>query len=363
MGKSAEGRWSVGKSSGKIEMSQSGRIRQALLMATIWVNPPRAQSRAAGASGELPSMRTTACIASLPCRIAAELGWSGDRAMTDHAPGQKSHWRGKWPLFPVRDGLYLEELVQAEDTTLASVPGLLEPAKGRALREALAIALDHARTHAARDAAEFFLVACLNVIRQPVLGVIGHGDGVFLVLERQDRQDRPEDLLAVDRHLGRHVGEDRGPDVETAIELAGPPGAAGDKPRALVDAGLNQRLDLVELRLADRRADMAAFLVGGAHRHAFGRRDRLFDGLIVARAFHHHPARRVAALAGVAEAADDPGLHGLLGRVGEDDVGALATQLEADTLDCVGRRLGDQPSRAGRSGEAYHIEIRMRRQR
>jgi hypothetical protein len=170
------------------------------------------------------------------------------------------------------------------------LPDCLNPPKGEPWREALAIALDHARAHPPRHPAKLLGVARLDVVGQPVLGVVGHGDGMLLVLEGQDRQDRAEDLLAVDRHLGRHVGEDRGADVEPPVQVPRPPGAAGHQPRALVDAGLDQRLDLVELRLADGGPDMPAFLSRGPHRHAFGRRDGLFHRLVVARAFHHHPA-------------------------------------------------------------------------
>ena len=59
-----------------------------------------------------------------------------------------------------------------------------------------------------------------------------------LGLELDDREDRPEDLLARDRHVVAHVVEDRRRD-EVAAGLLEDPLAAGDDPRALAAADVD----------------------------------------------------------------------------------------------------------------------------
>ena len=65
------------------------------------------------------------------------------------------------------------------------------------------------------DAAD---VAGAEVGRETELGVVGHGDGLLLGAEADQRRHRPEDLLAEDPHVGRDPGEDGGLE-EAAAEL------------------------------------------------------------------------------------------------------------------------------------------------
>ena len=51
---------------------------------------------------------------------------------------------------------------------------------------------------------------------EAVHDVVGDADRLVLVVERQHRQDRPEDLLLGDAHVGRDVDEDRRLDVVAA---------------------------------------------------------------------------------------------------------------------------------------------------
>ena len=72
----------------------------------------------------------------------------------------------------------------------------------------------------------------------PVAGIASHAVGVFVAVDERDRlietadpdatQDRPENLFAVDAHLGANVVEERGPQEEPAV-------AAGDAHAAAVD--------------------------------------------------------------------------------------------------------------------------------
>src|SRR3546814_16265378 len=67
------------------------------------------------------------------------------------------------------------------------------------------------------------------------------------------------DLLFLgDTHVRGHARKDGRLDVIAAVDVRGQAGAAGFQRRALVDRRLDQTLDLVELRLVDDGADMAA---------------------------------------------------------------------------------------------------------
>src|SRR3546814_5558512 len=72
--------------------------------------------------------------------------------------------------------------------------------------------------------------------------------------------------------VARDAREDRWLDIIAAIDVCGQAGAAGFERRAFVDRRLNQALDLVELRLVDDGADVAAFALRIAHRGAIEHR-------------------------------------------------------------------------------------------
>ena len=73
------------------------------------------------------------------------------------------------------------------------------------------VAVDRQRAgaDALRDAQRPPDVACPDRPRQAVGRVVGLGDRVRLVVEGDDRDDRPEDLLADDAHVRARVVEDR----------------------------------------------------------------------------------------------------------------------------------------------------------
>ena len=180
----------------------------------------------------------------------------------------------------------------------------------------------------------------------------------------QDRQDRAEDFLARDGHVRPDAAEHRGTDVVAAVEAGRPARAAGGEPRALADAGLDQALDLVELRLADDRPEIDARRARVADLEAVG--DRRGDGerLVVPLGRHEHAGRGVAGLAAVGKARPDAFADRSLEiRIAQNEVRRLAAELLRHPLHSVRRRLGDQNSGPGRAGERDHVDAGMGGQR
>src|SRR4030095_3372072 len=103
-----------------------------------------------------------------------------------------------------------------------------------------------------------------------------------------DADPRPKDLFAGDGHRVLHVREYRGLHEVAAGQPARATDAAGDERRALVDALLDQALDLLELHLAHHGAEQVPVLERIAHLHAFGRGLRDRDRLRLAAPTHAH---------------------------------------------------------------------------
>ena len=109
--------------------------------------------------------------------------------------------------------------------------------------------------------------------------------------------------------------------------MPGPPGAARDQPRAFVDAGLDQGLNLVELHRGHDGADAAPFLMGGDDLGFLGRLGGDLHRGLVAVALHQHAGGRIARLPGIAKTARHTALDRLVIGIGEDDVRPLAAKL------------------------------------
>src|ERR1700728_4032888 len=73
---------------------------------------------------------------------------------------------------------------------------------------------DLARLHAAGQPDRAAHVAGPDRRVEAVFGPVGDRDGIILVVEAEHRQDRPEDLLLRDAHVGADPVEDRGLDKE-----------------------------------------------------------------------------------------------------------------------------------------------------
>ena len=99
------------------------------------------------------------------------------------------------------------------------------------------------------------------------------------------------------RHVVAHIGEDRGPDIPAVVEARRAcPGRPTSSRRALVDPGLDHRLNPVVLHLR-RTADRCG-RPPRPDRPPSAPRPSLFaisSALVETAAFHQHPGRRVAA--------------------------------------------------------------------
>src|SRR6185312_11134808 len=104
-------------------------------------------------------------------------------------------------------------------------------------------------------------------VRRPGSGVkavgavVGHGNGLVVVVERQDRHDGPENLLLIQPHAAIHIGQNGG-----MHKVAAPikPMPARDDLYAVALALIDEAHDTGELLLADERANYAAFFPGTA---------------------------------------------------------------------------------------------------
>ncbi len=159
-------------------------------------------------------------------------------------------------------------------------------------------------------------------------------DGVGLGVEAHERGDGPEDLLAHDLHVGRHVADDGGA-VEERAGLVDR--ATGENLGALLDGVADQRLDLLDRLAVDQRADVRAGLEArsdGELLHGFdeGRRETVVDA-----GLHENAVGADAGLAGVAVFGGHGAGHRLL-EIGvvEDEERRVAAELEGELLHGVG---------------------------
>src|SRR5690606_23166513 len=195
---------------------------------------------------------------------------------------------------------------------------------------------------------------------EPIYGIVGDPDRIVLVLIGEDRQHRPENLLALDPHAGLDVAEHGGPHIVAAIQVLRPAEATRHQRGSLLDAALDQALDLVELDLAHRWSELRVLQAWIAHLVSFRGPLCYLQRLVMARCRHEHAGRRIAGLAAIAEAGIHALAHGALEvGVGQYDVCRFAAQLLRYALDRIGRRLGNDDSGAGRAREGDHVDIRM----
>src|SRR5690606_17229151 len=65
--------------------------------------------------------------------------------------------------------------------------------------------------------------------REAVLGVVGHGDRLFVAAHLDDGQHRAEDFFARDTHRRGHIGEHGGCQVEAVVEVSAGQAFAADQ--------------------------------------------------------------------------------------------------------------------------------------
>src|SRR5207302_4338245 len=116
-----------------------------------------------------------------------------------------------------------------------------------------------------------------------------------LVLERDHRDDRPEDLLLRDGHRVVDPGEHRRR-VEGAWTFAG--AASGHDLRALLRSALDEAVDALSVSLRDQRAHLRLRIERVTDLQLPHLAGELRDELVVERFFDQDARARLAALAG-----------------------------------------------------------------
>ena len=123
-------------------------------------------------------------------------------------------------------------------------------------------------------------------------------------------------------------------------------------------AELDVAEDLVELLLRDLRALLGGGVEGVADLALLGLLGEPLDEFLVNLFLHEEPATRGAALATVeVDGVKGAGDGRLQVRVGEDDVGALAAELERGALQGIGRGLLDDLGGVDMAGEGDLVDV------
>ncbi len=176
---------------------------------------------------------------------------------------------------------------------------LLEPAEtGRRLHRAERVEPDGTRLEPPGDPVGAPDVAGPHRGGETEARVVGHPDDVVFGVEGQHRQDRAEDLLDRDRHVGLDVGEHGR--IEEVAGGVGSVATRGQR-RAVAGAGLHEAHHPLAVLLGDERAHVDALAQAGSE----GQRGRLGnDGvhkLLGDRPLDEQPAAGHADLTGVPE--------------------------------------------------------------
>src|ERR1700722_4071480 len=111
---------------------------------------------------------------------------------------------------------------------------------------------------------------------KPVLRIVSDLDRLFLVVESDHREDRAEDFLLRDAHLGLNLGEDGRLD-EPSFSASGHAGVA------LVFGDFDVVEHLLKLRPGRYRPDLSRVEQWVAHARGLAERDELVDELVVER--------------------------------------------------------------------------------
>lgn len=194
--------------------------------------------------------------------------------------------------------------------------------------------------------------------RHTVAGVVTNLDSLGLVLELLDSDDRAEDLLLGDLHVGSNVSEDGGLDEVTLSAVALTTNSDGS---TLLLAVVDVLHNSIELELGDLGTlegiggeGVAELVLGGTLLEAG-------DELVVDALLDQQAGAGTAALAMVEEDTEvGPGDGVVDIGVIEDNVGRLTTQLEGDLLQVgLGGSLQDGAANQGRTSESNLVNIHV----
>src|SRR5688500_17063473 len=303
------------------------------------------------ASSSMPPARATPTTVARPSPHAAIANRPGRRPP---APGPPTEPRNRVSADVDEDVLRLRVEVERAHAELPADAGHLVAAEWRlGMDRAVRVHADHASLQRLRRAQRLADVAAPDGATEAVRRRVGELQRLLLRVERDDRDHRPEALLLGDPHVVRHAVEDRRQEIRTIgqgriVRF----GAADDDGRAFAEPDLDVVLDPVALLRADERPHLGR-VVGRIADLDLARRlhEQLHDAL-VRRALHEDPAPRAAVLAGVVEDAVGRLARELLEvGIGEDDVRALAAELERDLLHVPGCQPHDLLAGRGLAGE------------
>src|SRR5581483_10870515 len=257
-----------------------------------------------------------------------------------------------------KHALRLEVELERVDRELATEARLLVPPERNAReRRERHVDPDHPGLDARGDAMTARRIAGPHAREEPVPHVVRDSNSVALVLERDDCHDGPEDLLLRDLHRVLHLRE-HGRHVEGALAVAEL--AASDYLGALLPTALDEAVHAVAMRLRDERPHLRLRIERVADADLLRVVGEARDELVVERRFDEHARARLAALTrGVVDRPDTRRDRVVEVRVREDEVRALAAELERQPLDRVRAEPHDLAARARRAGERHLVDARV----
>ena len=190
---------------------------------------------------------------------------------------------------------------------------------------------------------------------QAVDGVVGHRDGVHLVVVRLDGDHRTEHLVAHDLRIGRHVGKHGGLHEVTSIERT--LRATGDDAGAVGHGTLDEAGDRCALGSRHQRSQPGRLRLRVTERQPLGGRGSQVERLGERGPRDQQPRPGRAGLTGVEHPGLDAGRDRLL-QVGvvEHDAGRLPAELQGHALHRRGGAGGHPGAHRGRSGEGHHVD-------
>src|SRR4051812_30310643 len=179
------------------------------------------------------------------------------------------------------------------------------------------------------------------IAAQAILNVIGLGDGIRLILERNEASHRSEYLILRNLHPIVDIRKHRWPD-EIAVahrlrkirSVGGPVDAATHQRGAFLRSPIYVAADLFEMSLADHGTHDGGFLQRVANTDAPGALNKAADKVSIDRALHQDSGPGCASFPVVGEDHEHRGIQSAgLVRIVENHKGALAAQLHAELLE------------------------------
>lgn len=198
----------------------------------------------------------------------------------------------------------------------------------------------------------------MNGSGQAVAGVVANLDGISLILELLNSNDRSKDLLLGDLHVGSDIGEDGRLDE---VALGTMTFTTQSDSSTLLLAVVDIFHDTVELELRDLRALEGTLLEGVSELVLSRTLLEASDELVVDTLLNQQTGTCAAALAVVEEDTEVGPRDGVVNvSIVKDNVGRLATQLKGDLLQVtLGSGLQDGTANEGRASEGNLVNVHV----